>query len=426
MMAMSIIPISLWDRTAPDTGLTGMTTISDRAALAIIGGGFTGLSTALHAAERGLDVQLIEAHDIGHGGSGRNVGLVNAGVWLHPSKVIATLGAERGAHFMRHFAAGPETVFNLIERHQINCEATRSGTIHAATSPSGLRDLETRWREWSAMGAPVDFLDARAVAARTGSRGFFGALLDHRAGTINPMGYCRGLARQAIAAGARIATNRKVQQLEKTPGGWRLHMDGAVLQANTVVLATNAYSDNLWPDLAHSYDSISYFQMATDPLGARAASILPGGQGLWDTGKIMMSLRRDKAGRLIIGSMGAMIGTPQKGVSQRWANRKLARLFPDLGPVEFTNGWDGQIAMTSDHLPRIHQLDDGLFTPVGYNGRGITTGTIFGMAIAELLTGGDRANLPVALTHLQQSRPNRLMPALYRIVFAANQIVRGL
>ena len=140
----------------------------------------------------------------------------------------------------------------------------------------------------------------------------------------------------------------------------------------------------------------------------------------------MMSLRRDKAGRLIIGSMGAMIGTPQKGVSQRWASRKLARLFPDLGAVEFTNGWDGQIAMTSDHLPRIHQLDDGLFTPVGYNGRGITTGTIFGMAIAELLTGGDRANLPVALTHLQQSRPNRLMPALYRIVFAANQIVRGL
>ena len=115
--------------------------------LAIIGGGFTGLSTALHVAERGIDCHVLEAKKIGFGGSGRNVGLVNAGLWLPPQDVRAQLGEERGTSLITTLGDAPAYVMSLIERHQIRCEATRTGTIHAAHSTAGYEDLARRTEE---------------------------------------------------------------------------------------------------------------------------------------------------------------------------------------------------------------------------------------------------------------------------------------
>lgn len=418
--------ISLWDRSADERPPVADALLPAKVDLAIVGGGYTGLSTALHAAEAGLSAHVIEAHDIGHGGSGRNVGLVNAGVWMPPSAVRATLGPDHGPRFLRRFADGPAMVFDLIERHQIRCEATRTGTIHAAHAPSGLRDLEARWRDWAQMGEPVDLLDADSMAQKLGSRRYKGGLLDHRAGTVNPMGYARGLARAARAAGAGISTALRVTGLEQAGGGWRVKTEGGTLAARAVVLATNAYTDTLWPGLQQSFTPIWYFQLATEPLGERVAGILPEGQGVWDTAPVMRSIRRDGAGRLIIGSMGRVHGDTARGLSQRWARRELARMFPDLGPVRFEQAWDGQIAMTPDHLPRIHELAPGLYTPIGYNGRGITTGTIFGQAIAGLLRGDSAADLPLPFTSVAPVASAPLMRRVYALGFAAQQVLRSL
>ena len=305
--------ISLWDQTAQERPFESVT-LPATVDLAIVGGGYTGLSTALHAAEAGLSAHVIEAHDIGHGGSGRNVGLVNAGVWMPPSAVLAALGPDRGPRFLRRFADGPAMVFDLIERHQIRCEATRTGTIHAAHAPAGLRDLSARWRDLAQMGEPVDLLDADAMAQKLGSRRYMGGLLDHRAGTVNPMGYARGLARAARAAGAGISTGVRVTGLEQTGAGWRVQTDAGPITARAVVLGTNAYTDTLWPGLKRSFTPIWYFQLATEPLGDRVAGILPEGQGVWDTAPVMRSIRRDGAGRLIIGSMGRVHGDLTHGL----------------------------------------------------------------------------------------------------------------
>ena len=417
--------ISLWDQTAQERPFESVT-LPATVDLAIVGGGYTGLSTALHAAEAGLSAHVIEAHDIGHGGSGRNVGLVNAGVWMPPSAVLAVLGPDRGPRFLRRFADGPAMVFDLIERHQIRCEATRTGTIHAAHAPAGLRDLSARWRDWAQMGEPVDLLDADAMAQKLGSRRYMGGLLDHRAGTVNPMGYARGLARAARAAGAGISTGVRVTGLEQTGAGWRVQTDAGPITARAVVLGTNAYTDTLWPGLKRSFTPIWYFQLATEPLGARIAGILPEGQGVWDTAPVMRSIRRDGAGRLIIGSMGRVHGDTTRGLSQRWAQRELARMFLALGPVRFEEAWDGQIAMTPDHLPRVHELAPGLYTPIGYNGRGITTGTIFGQAIAGLLTGRDAAALPLPITSVAPVASAPMMRRVYALGFAAQQFLRSL
>ncbi|MEX0280720.1 MAG: NAD(P)/FAD-dependent oxidoreductase [Arenibacterium sp.] len=418
--------ISLWDGSAAEEDYANPLLDDITTDVAIVGGGFTGLSTALHCAEAGLSAHVLEANHIGFGGSGRNVGLVNAGVWHPPAKVRAALGETYGPRFVERFGAAPEKVFSLIERHQIRCEVTKTGTIHAAHAPSGFVDLKDRFEEWKRLGAPVQLLNREEVAAKTGTSMFFGGLLDERAGTINPMGYCRGLARAARGAGAGISTGVRAKKLHREGQGWIVETDQGRVTAKYVVLGTNAYTDELWPGLKNVFTKIHYFQLATEPLGERVEHILPERQGLWDTGQIMFSLRRDMSDRLLIGSMGTVMGTVGRGLSQRWAQKQLTRLFPDLGPVTFEDAWHGQIAMTPDHLPRIHQLDDGLYTAIGYNGRGITTGTLFGEAIAGLLTGSDPADLPLPLTNAAAVRSAPIMSRLYQTAFTANQILKAI
>ena len=418
-------PISLWDNTSLEPAHANPFGGDTSCDLAIVGGGFTGLSTALHGAGRGLNCHVIEAETIGHGGSGRNVGYVNAGVWLPPQEVEGLLGADRGSTLIRTLGEAPAYVFELIEKHQIRAEPTRTGTIHAAHSPAGFDDLRRRAEGWQRLGAPVDLLTPQETATLTGTTGFFGGLLDHRAGTINPMGYVRGLARAATAAGATISTGVRVTGLTRSGDKWQVRTTHGTVTAPNVVLATNAYTDNLWPGLRQTYTPIHFFQIATPPMGARAAHILPQGQGLWTTAQVMFALRRDAAGRLIAGSMGSVIGGTT-GLTARWARTQLRRLFPDLGPMEFEEAWHGQIAMTPDHLFRIHRLAPGLYTPIGYNGRGITTGTIFGKALAEHLTGTPEDALPVPITAPRPIPLRNLKTGFYHTAFAAHQLWKSL
>ena len=417
--------ISLWDGSAEERDYRAPLEGDLETDLAIVGGGFTGLSTALHAAEAGIACHVIEAQQIGYGGSGRNAGLLNAGLWLPPQDVREALGEARGGALVKTLGEAPAYVMSLIERHQIRCELTRTGTIHAAHSPKGLEDLARRAKEWQRLGAPVSLLSREEAAAKIGSEAFHGGLLDQRAGTINPMGYVRGLARAAKAAGAGILTGVRATALRREGDRWIVETDAGRVTARTVVLGTNAYTDELWPGLSKTFVPIHYFQLATEPLGERAAGILREGQGLWDTGQIMFSLRRDAFGRILIGSMGQVIGGLE-GLSRRWAARRLSRLFPQLGEVRFETAWHGRIAMTPDHLPRIHRLAEGLYTPIGYNGRGIAPGTIFGRAMAELLSGGREEDLPLPITE-PQAVPNAPVKAgLYRLAFAANQLWKSL
>ncbi|MDU8944205.1 NAD(P)/FAD-dependent oxidoreductase [Ovoidimarina sediminis] len=419
-------PISLWDASAEEPNFQAPLDGDATADLAIVGGGFTGLSTALYAAEKGLDAFVLEARQIGYGGSGRNVGLVNAGVWHPPAAVRKALGDTYGPRFIRRFSDGPAQVFSLIERHQIRCEATRNGTIHAAHAASGMVDLRGRFDEWHRLGEPVELLSREEMVTHTGTTSFAGGLLDHRAGTVNPMGYCRGLARAALGAGATIRTGVTVTGLSRIGEMWEVATMAGSVRAKHVVLGTNAYTDDLWPDLKRVFTTINYFQLATAPMGDRISHILPGHQGLWDTGRIMFSLRRDARGRLIIGSMGTVLGSAGQGISRRWAGKKLAQLFPDLGPVEFEEAWHGNIAMTPDHLPRIYELAPNLYTPIGYNGRGIITGTIFGECMADLITGMDPADLPLPITQLSTVPTSPVMTRLYRAAFTVNQFLKSI
>lgn len=359
--------------------------------LVIIGGGFTGLSAALLAAGQGAEVTLLEAETIGHGGSGRNVGLVNAGLWLPPDAVCRSLGHQSGEHLNTVLAAAPDLVFDLIARHAIACEPVRAGTLHLAHAPGGLSQLKMRLAQLQTRGAPVRLLEGAEVAARLGSGRFYGALHDPRAGTIQPLAYARGLARAATAAGARLHEHSAVTSAARHGGQWLVSTRGGKVKARSLLVATNAYHQEVAALKLPRIPVVQYFQLATAPIGDNlAGDILPGGEGAWDTGLIMTSIRRDRAGRAILGGMGR-----DARPHADWAARKLAKLFPRLKDVAIEHAWAGRIAMTGDHLPRIQRLGQGGYAVYGYSGRGIGPGTVFGKALAGALLQEDESGLPV-------------------------------
>lgn len=396
----------LWELTAPRAPATRELREDLTTDVVVIGAGYTGLSTALHLRERGVAVVVLEAADIGFGASGRNVGLVNAGMWVMPDVIERNIGQPHAGRLLELLGGAPRYVFELAARFGIACEALNNGTLHCGKGHRETSELEQRYAQWTARGAPVRLLSASETAARTGSFEFDAALLDLRAGTIQPLAFVRGLARAAMDLGALVFTRSPALRCDKASRGWTLFTNGGSVTAEWVVVATDAYALGPWSSVRTSQIHLPYFNFATAPLppGVRE-SILPGREGAWDARRILSSFRTDAAGRLIFGSVGAL-GSLERPSHENWARRALKRLYPQLDGIDFESGWFGQIGMTTDNVPRFFKLDSNVVAFCGYNGRGIAPGTVFGRAMAEYVSGAlDDDALPLA-----PSRPAR--PAL--------------
>lgn len=406
---------NLWRASSTEAIATAPLSASAEADLIVIGAGFTGCSAALEAARRGAKVLLLEAATVAHGGSGRNVGLVNAGLWLPPDEVLSQMGEEAGTRLVSALGQGPQKVFDLIAAHGIDCEARRAGTLHLAHSPAGLRDLQERFRQGNRHGAPLELLDAAETRRRTGSAAFHGALLDPRAGTVQPLAYCTGLARAAMAAGVQLHENTPVTAIQDAGDLWRVRANGQTLTAPRLLLATNAYHLPIQGAEAPPHTVVNYSQFATAPLSeTQRARVLPGGEGCWDTALVMSSIRTDAAGRLIVGGMGNEAG-PGGPVHAAWARRKLRALYPDLGDLPFEHHWHGRIAMTSDHVPKVLAFGRGAHAIFGYSGRGISPGTVFGTAAAEALLEDRPEAYPAPVQHSYAERFTALQGAWFEL-----------
>jgi len=406
----------LWAATAPPAPPTQVLADNEQVDVAIVGGGYTGCSAALFLAERGKQVALLEAADIGFGGAGRNVGLVNAGLWLMPDDVLEILGEDRGERLIAYLGGAPAFVFDTVARLGLECEAVRNGTLHCAVGPKGLLEVKKRAEQWSRRGADVELLPARKTELHTGTSAYAGSLLDRRAGTIQPLAYVRGLARAAIAAGATIYTGSPVIDYADVGTAWQLVTPGGKITATSIIVATDAYSHGAWSNLRREQIELPYFNMATVPLSAaQVRRILPERQGAWDTRQVLSSFRMDAQHRLIFGSVGALRGTGT-AIHQAWAQRELARLFPELDGLAFEHRWYGTIGMTSDAVPRLHQLGRNIISISGYNGRGIAPGTIFGRDLARLVLGEIAIeDIPLPVSVLSTARARLVKGATYEL-----------
>jgi len=412
-MSLEIIGRNLWHSTSIDLLKTNRLNKDESVDVVIIGGGYTGVSCALRLAEKGSAVMLLEAEYIGFGGSGRNVGLVNSGLWLEPEKVEKLLGKSGGEKLNQTLARGPELVFSNIDKYNIDCELTQAGTLHCAHSSGGLTNLEERLRQYRIRGLKVELLSKSETESKLGTSIYQGALHLKEAGTIQPLSYVRGLAYAAVTAGASIHQNTAVNAIERKNQSWEIETSTYNIKTEAVILATNAYHQSVNISAAPIYTPVHYFQTATKPLDEELLKrILPGREGCWDTATIMSSIRRDQAGRIILGAIGSL-DLPSGYIHYNWAQHRLKKLYPFLSNVEFEHAWHGRIAYSKDHLPHIVEFGPNAISLFGYSGRGVGPGTVFGQAAADYILSGDLSYLPIPPVRSYTEKFTRLKGAFY-------------
>lgn len=402
----------LWADTAAEAPLAASAFAGDAdCSVAVIGGGFAGLSAALRLAEQGTSCRLLEAGDIGAGASGRNNGQVIPGLKLGPVELERRYG-DAGAAVVETTAGAADLVFDLIERHGIACEPERKGWLRAAHGPAAMGPIEKLAAQWQARGAPVEVFDAAATASALGSDFYHGGMVDRRAGRLQPLAYARGLARAAREAGALLHEKSPVLSLERQGARWSVKTAGGCLTADSVVMAVGAYGERLWPGWSRGYMTVQSMQLASAPLSSNLrASVMPAVSAMSDTRKLANAIRLDAAGRLCIAGRGPLSGRIDAGVL-RQLQRGALRLFPQLEGMAWSHAWPGRIAITMDELPRLASPAPGLYGIVGFNGRGVAMATALGRAAADHAMGRP-AGFPVV------AAPPVPLHALRRPILAA-------
>ena len=376
--------------------------VPDRVDLAVVGAGIMGLATAFHAARSGMNVHVVDAGRIGEGASGLNGGQVIPGLKYDPEWLIERYGQQQGEVLVDFAARTADAVFELIREERLDVPHNRSGWIQACHTETALAAAEERFRQWNARGTDVAMLDDAGMEKMIGTSNYHGGFLDRRAGVIHPLAYVLELARIAREAGAEISERTECRKLRKEQDGWTLTFaNGREMRAKSVVVATNAYSDNLIPGLARSLVALHSFQIATEPLSEHVArDVLPQGHAVSDSRRILVYFRRTPDRRLILGGRGPML---QPRHSDDWAHleRAMSRLFPSLSDVAIEKRWYGRVAMTPDHLPHLHEPEKGLLAFVGCQGRGVGLMTAMSKRVVDYISSGDPAALPLPITPIR-------------------------
>jgi glycine/D-amino acid oxidase-like deaminating enzyme len=350
-----------------------------------IGAGYLGLSASLHLAEAGVSVVALDAESPGWGASGRNGGQVIPGLKYDPDELEAMLGRERGERLWRFAGATADTVFDLVARHGLQAEAKRTAWVQGLHSSAAVERAKRRAAQWQRRGAPVAYLGAKESAILAGTGRYLGAFVDRRAGALQPLSYARELCRASLGLKARVHGKTRVTALARNGARWRAATStGVSVEADTVIVATNAYADGLVDGLAPSIVAANSLQIATAPLSpAQRRAILPGGEVLSDTRRIIRYWRLDRDGRLIMGGRGPY---REPGPERDWAHlkRDVHDLFPALGDTAFTHRWGGRVAIHPDYMPRLHRPAPGLLVAIGCQGRGIGWQSAMGGELARL------------------------------------------
>ena len=365
--------------------------------VAIIGAGYLGLSTALHLAEMGVRVIVLEAISPGHGASGRNSGFVVPSFVtpLGPSRVRSVLGSELSERLCLLAGDSGNLVFDLIRKRHIECDAEQSGWLQPAHSATRIGFLERRQAEWARLGKTLELLDRDETIRLTGVPSYSAALLDRTGGQLNPLGFALGLARAAMSAGATIWIDAPVTEVRRDGRRWRLRCRGGRVSVESVLLATNVLDGTLAPRVARSRVPLVVYQIATEALDeANRERILPENQCASDTRRDIFAYRWTRDGRLVTGGAGfSTIGSSQQVYLSLL--RRLQSMVCISGPCNVAYGWNGVIAITRNFLPQVSEIGNGLFAAVGCCGRGLALSTALGRELATYLQTGDSGALSV-------------------------------
>jgi glycine/D-amino acid oxidase-like deaminating enzyme len=395
-------PDSLWAAVTPQEPELPELTGTQQADVIVIGAGFTGLSTALHLRESGIDVAVVEAAEPGWGASGRNNGQVIPTLSRpDPEDIIAKHGAT-GERFVAMLRDSASTLFDVVQKYKIEAEQEQSGWVQPVHSPGRIKIAERRVKQWSKFGAPVGLLSRDEVRDMTGSDAWYGGFWNKTGGHVNPLALARGLARAALGLGARIYARSPAISFERRNDKWIVKTEKGEISGRALVVATNAYSGefskSLVPEIATEVMPVLSWQMSTQPLSDNVRkTIIPGRQAVSDTHGELYFARYDARNRLITG--GAVLGPGNKveRIKARVTER-LQRLWPQIGDIKFDYVWNGYVGMTADFLPRIHRLGPNAYGWTGCNGRAVALTIPLGRELAKAVQGVPESELALPFT----------------------------
>ena len=354
--------------------------------LLIIGAGYTGLSTALHAADAIGHIVILDQAQPGWGCSGRNGGQVH-GQWKPDLAVLKQLypGSQFDA-FIKTLGDAVELVFDLVDQHQIDCQAHRTGSIIAGKGGKAVRYL-TEWSEfWAETGADVRLLDEPASTELIGTSHYDRSMFDRRGGSLQPLAYCRGLARACHERGVTIHGDSQAVRISQNGNSWRVFTARGSVKCERLVFATNGYTDDLWPGLAQTIVPVASMLTATAPLPDSVVStLLPQRQPVAEYAGVPAYYRVDETNRLVFGWRGTVSGEIGS-LNTAHLRSRAVRLFPQIAGTQWEYDWAGYVGITSHQRPMLLRLADNVYAGLGYNGRGVPMATMMGKQLALSVT----------------------------------------
>ena len=390
------LPDSLWAATATPAPVCNKLSGHSEADVIVVGAGFTGLSAALHLARAGKQVVVLDNGEPGFGCSGRNGGQVNPGSTKQPpSAVIENFGQHWGERFLRFGDRSCDIVFELIDQYQIDCEAVRPGYIQGGYGRKGHKSSRDWVQQWQSRGTDVELLDRETLATLIGSDDYQSGFIDRRGGNLQPLSYARGLAAAALTEGAQIHAYSQATGVEPEGSGWRVSTAQGSVSAESLILATNGYTDNLWPGLKQALVPVTSFVLATEPLPEDILeTLLPQRHAVSENTRVIVYYRLDAAGRFVIGGHGNWFNVQENGDCSHVISSTL-KLFSQLRDIRWQYEWSGWLAMTMDRFPKLLQLGNNAYSGFGYNGRGIGSSTLMGQQLASVILDSEEPLLEI-------------------------------
>jgi glycine/D-amino acid oxidase-like deaminating enzyme len=405
---------SLWEAIAPPPPpcppLEGEATTD----VAVVGAGFCGLSCALHLAEKGVPVTVLEAEEPGFGASGRNNGHCTPD-WLYrrPDDLARWFPPEHAERLNALQGRAGDLVFSLIRNHQITCDAVQCGTLNVVTKPENVARLAAKHAQWSRRGFKVDWLEGDELRRHVASERYRAGVVYRDGGHLNPLGYARGLARAAQAAGAKIHGGSRVTALAREGDGWRVATRAGSIRARAVVLATNAHRGGLWPGRDSAFHLVRAHGLTSEPLPeATRRAVLPVDHAFAETLEGELFFFFDPAGRLVTGGgVGFATNDTLERAAARF-RRVVRGTFPGLAEARFDRYWQGWIDYVPRRIVGVYEPAPDLFVAIGFSGRGVPTATAVGRDIALTIASGDKRSSAFPLGPL----PTLVLPRLAEVL----------
>lgn len=377
---------SLYAATAKGAGPRPRLEGTARADVCVVGGGFTGLSAALHLAEAGRSVVLLEANRLGWGASGRNGGQLHSGQRRDQHWLEKRVGRDDARRLWLLAEEAKALVRDLVGRHAIDCELAGGLYSVGHTEAEARHEMayaETLARDYG-YGA-IEPVDRATLAAAIGTTRYFGGNLDRGAAHLHPLNFALGLAAAAERAGARLYERSRATRA--APGAVGVvETEGGRVEANEIVLAGNGYLAGIDPDLEARVLPIRNYILATAPLGARARRLIPGGEGVSDSRFVVRYWRIDAGGRMLFGG-GETFGLRDPKDVKAFVRRHMLEVYPDLADVAVNYAWGGTLGITVTRVPIVGRRRPGLYAAGGYSGQGVGLAVLAGKAIAAGILG---------------------------------------